>query len=164
MEGGILEELQLAEDARFEEYARERRRELVETKRRYAEQLEEFTRERAMVLASGEGGLPSSRKGKRRAVEVRRLEKVSLAAEAVGGLDEFFGNSSEDGGRGPELQAQPPPGKPTTEKGQGKEKEMQEVPARGQQPGGDRGGINPTVILADEDIEDEEEILGHYKR
>jgi len=160
----MLEELQLAEDARFEGYARERRREFVETKRRYAEQLEGFTRERVMVLASGEGDLPGSRKGKRRPVEMRRLEKVSLAAEAVGGLDEFFGNSSEDGRGGPELQAQPPPGKSTTEKGQGKEKEVREVPTRGQQPGGDRGGVNPAVILADEDIEDEEEILGHYKR
>jgi hypothetical protein len=161
----MLEELQLAEDARFEQYARERRRELVETKRRYAEQLEEFTRERVMVLASGVGDLPGSRrKGKRRPVEVRRLEKVSLAVEAVGGLDEFFRDSSEDGRGGPELQGQSPPGKPTTKKGQGKEKEVQEVPVRGQQPSGDHGGVKPAVILADEDIEDEEEILGHYKR
>jgi hypothetical protein len=141
-----LVDLEKAEEARFEAYARERRAQVAAVQRGYAAQLVEFEKERLRMLAIEGGG---SGKGKRRVVEVRRgLEKVAIE-DKHDGLEDFFGAEE-----GPAAAAEEASGKKKAKaKVKGKEKAAPNppLPPRG----------NP-AILADEDIEDEE-MLEFYR-
>jgi hypothetical protein len=144
-----LADLEKAEEARFEAYARERRAQVAAVQRGYVAQLVEFEKERLRMLAIEEG--VGGGKGKKRVVEVRRgLEKVAIEEEKEkhAGLEDFFGE---------EAAAEEATGqKKAKAKVKGKEKAAPNPLSPPPPPKG-----NP-AILADEDIEDEE-MLGFYR-
>jgi uncharacterized sporulation protein YeaH/YhbH (DUF444 family) len=146
---GDLQVREKAEEARFEAYAKERRAQLEKTKRGYAEQLEGFERERIRMLASDEKVVG---RGKRKVVEVRGLEKVSLE-EGGEGLDDFFGGGGREEAEEEEV-AKP---KEAKGKGRGKGKGKTTTPPPAKRK------VNP-AIMVDEDIDDDEEMMNLYRR
>ncbi|KAI5795751.1 hypothetical protein EDC01DRAFT_745205 [Geopyxis carbonaria] len=88
-EGGGLRELQRAEDARFEAYARERRARAADVRRGYEKQLEAFHAERVDVLRA-EG----SRRVEREREVRKKLAAVELEAEE--GVEDFFKEEEEE--------------------------------------------------------------------
>jgi len=146
-----LVELQACEDAKLEAIARERRKKIAEVQRGYDEQLEEFQKERVKLLVA-QGGGPGG-KGKRRAVVPagKGLEKVAITTdEAAGWLEDFFG--------GGEHEEEATSTSDSRGKGEGKGKQYESKPAA---PAKKKGNH---AILADEDIDDDEEMMAFYGR
>ncbi|KAA8899952.1 hypothetical protein FN846DRAFT_166866 [Sphaerosporella brunnea] len=153
-----LADLEKAEEARFEAYAREQRQKVEQLRRSYDQQLAEFQKERTRVLSDDGGG-----GGAKRKVEVRKngLEQVRLEEE--GGLEDFLGDEEireiEDSAKmGKGKAKEEAPARKGKAKTKGKEKPPPSpLPPPPQQRKGNH------AILADEDIEDEEEMLGFYR-
>ncbi|KAI5782475.1 hypothetical protein FPQ18DRAFT_396945 [Pyronema domesticum] len=158
---GELLQLQRAEDERFERHAKERRQALEKAKRGYAEQLGVFEKERIRMLASG-GDAEVRRK---KVVEVRGLETVKLETGKEQVLDDFFGGDAMEIDAGPaEMAVVEEAAKPKKEKGKGKSKEEKTKPkpkAPAPVPTAKKK-VNP-AIMADEDIEDDEEMMAFYR-
>lgn len=163
---GDLHELERIEDARFEVYAKERRAALEKTKMGYNDQLVEFQIERARALAEGNRGTG----GKKKAVEVRgRLEKVEIQGDDAG-LEDFFGGSG-DTRQNEEQKASNDEQKASDDKpkaGGQKKQKSKKSDVKAKEPtaassSAPRRKANP-AIMADEDIEDEEDLMGHYRR
>jgi hypothetical protein len=169
----LLRELEIAEDMRFETYARERRTQMTRTQKAYDEQLEAFQIERMRVLAD-ESDVPIDQmgvgkgNGKARAkigceLEVRGgLEQVMIGTEESGELDSFFSQGDEKEWEATTQQLQQPQDQEISRQSK-KKKEKAIVGSRTGSRAVTKKAMNP-VILADEDIEDEREIMGHYHR
>lgn len=161
---GELIELQAAEDARFEAVAREKRKRLAEVQRAYDEQLEAFQKERVKLLAA-QGGTAGKGKGKRRVLPVGRgLEEVAITTdETASGLEDFFGGSDERIGE----QNEAVPAESTSDSrrvGKGKQREIK--PAERSRPTAAAPAKKKGnhAIMADEDIDEEEEMMAFYGR
>jgi len=156
-----LLELQTAEDVRFEAVAREKWKKIAEVQRGYNEQLEAFQKERVKLLAAQGGG--TSGKGKRRPLPVGKgLEEVAITNdETASGLDDFFGGGNE-GLDGQEVGSV----KSTSASRRavkGKQKDTKSAPPSSPAAPSPAKKKNH-AILADEDIDDEEEMMAFYGR
>jgi uncharacterized sporulation protein YeaH/YhbH (DUF444 family) len=134
---------------------------LEKAKRGYAEQLGAFEKERIRMLASG-GDAEVRRK---KIVEVRGLETVKLETGKEQVLDDFFGGDAMEVEAGPaEMAVVEEAAKPKKkEKGKGKAKEEKTKPkTKAPAPAPTAKKVNP-AIMADEDIEDDEEMMAFYR-
>lgn len=102
---------------------------------------------------------------RRKIVEVRGLETVKIETEKEQVLDDFFGGDSMEVEAGPaEMAEVEEAAKPKKAKGKGKAKEEKTKPktkAPTSAPTAKKK-VNP-AIMADEDIEDDEEMMAFYR-
>ncbi|KAL7272918.1 hypothetical protein RUND412_004252 [Rhizina undulata] len=159
-----LRELQRAEDAKFEAYARSRRTLLSNKKAEYARQLDSFALERISVLSEVSrpstpisGGFTSPR----RIIEdvAGRLESVDIVEEEDKGLDEFLGEPvRSSGSKGKEEEAgldeflsEGSSAKP--KRGGKKKGEKEKEVGKGRKVLGQRRKA-PALVMADEDFDE----------